>query len=182
MGRAIITRCASCGIMAEYYDADGLCSICAAEIHGRHTPNGNGNAPAGVVIVGNTHTPNKEATELQRRAQDAISTYGGVRPAARELSKKLGVKMNHGVIALAAKGKDIPQARRALGLPPEPVPVYPCPECGQVHKQLKSCKPSPRRGKRRLAFSLTDEQFERVKAAIDNHPGGRVAWLMENVQ
>ena len=181
--RRALRACAACGLIdAPYYDADGLCPLCSPEFNERHGSNGKESGVIRAVESSTTYDLNQSPSELQRRALDAITTYGGIRPAARALGDKLGEKVNHGVIGLAARGEDFPKARHVLGLPPEPVPVYPCPECGQVHKQLKSCRPSPRSGKRRLAFSLTDEQFERVKAAIDNHPGGRVAWLMENVQ
>ena len=84
--------------------------------------------------------------------------------------------------AVAVEGrepKDEAQ-RLALGLPPKPVPVYPCPECGHVHKLAKGCeqKPTPA-GMRRLALWVTEEQFDIIRAAWDSHPDGRVAWNME---
>lgn len=178
-----LPACTACGLIdAPYYDADGLCPLCSPEFDEGHGPNDMENNRAGAVDFVTTPEVHDSPSPLQRRAIEAIATYGGMRPAARALGNKLGEKVNHGVIGMAAKGKDFPMARRVLGVPPEPIPVYPCPDCGRIHKQIKSCQSSRKRGKRRLAFSLTDEEFTRVRAAIDNYPGGRVAWLMDKVQ
>lgn len=46
-----------------------------------------------------------------------------------------------GTLCSIANGREPKSAhlRHALGLPPKPVPVLPCPECGQLHEQLATC-------------------------------------------
>lgn len=175
------TRCTTCGLIADYLDADGRCSFCA-ELLKTSPRNGHRNGRNQAVETPTTCGMDDSSSELQKRARNAILTYGGIRPAALALGEKLGETINHGVIALAARGEDFPKARHVLGLPPEPVPVYPCPECGKVHKQLKTCKPGRKASKRRMAFWLTDDEFEQVRAAADKHPNGRAVWLMEKAR
>jgi len=72
--------------------------------------------------------------------------------------------------------------RHALGLPPVAIPVEPCPDCGRVHRQLATCAPKPRRAtKRRLSFWVTDEEFSRAIAAINEYTGPRAEWLMNKI-
>ncbi len=84
--------------------------------------------------------------------------------------------------AIAVDGRDpiSPQLRRWLRLPPRPVPVMPCDECGRVHTRHKQCehRPTPP-GKRRLAFWVDAADIERLREIADSHPGGRTAWLLE---
>lgn len=72
----------------------------------------------------------------------------------------------------------------ALGIrqKPPPIPVEPCPECGQVHKQRKACKPSRKTGKHSFVILLDDDDFYEACAAVAGYPGGRPAWLMERVR
>lgn len=94
-------------------------------------------------------------------------------------------KVSHTLVRRVALGHcKSPRIDYALGIrqAPPPVEVTPCPDCGKVHKQIKACRSSRKRGKRRFAFSLTDEEFSRAHAVIDSHPGGRVAWLLEHLQ
>ena len=181
--RRALRTCAACGLIdAPYYDADGLCPLCSPEFDEGHGPNDMGISQNRPVLVSTTPDMNQPSSLLQQRALQAIDTYGGLRPAARKLGEMAGEKVNHGVIGMAAKGKDIPQARRVLGLPPKTVTIETCPDCGHIHRQLKSCTQRRKPNKRRLAFSLTDEQFARVRTVLDSHPGGRVAWLMQKIQ
>lgn len=177
------SRCALCGMDAPYYDADGLCPLCSPEFsNGRHSSVTEIYQNGAVESVTTCDTDNS-TSELQRRARKAIETYGGIRPAARVLGEKLGEEINHGVIGMAANGKDFPAARRVLGMPPKPIPVYPCPSCGKVHKQLKECRPKPPpRDKVRLSLWVTREERDFIREAWDSHPGGRVAWNLEHAK
>jgi len=93
--------------------------------------------------------------------------------------------VSHGTLrAIAVDGRDpiSPQMRRWLRLPPRPVPVVPCAECGRVHTQYKQCAPRPTAdGKKRLAFWVDAADVERLREIADSHPGGRTAWLLERI-
>lgn len=108
------------------------------------------------------------------------------RSLADELNHgKEGVKIGPSLVRRVALGLcTSSRIDYALGIrqAPPPVEVTPCPDCGKVHKLRKACNPARKRGKRRFAFSLTDEEFTRAHAVIDSHPGGRVAWLLEHLQ
>lgn len=108
------------------------------------------------------------------------------RSLAVEINERIyGNKISHNLVRRVALGHcKSPRIDYALGIrqAPPPVEVTPCPDCGKVHKQIKACRSSRKRGKRRFAFSLTDEEFSRAHAVIDSHPGGRVAWLLEHLQ
>jgi len=175
-----LPSCVACGLVdAPYYDINGLCPLCSPEFcDGGHISIGNGAIEA-VDSPTTTVTGNSSLT-LQKRAREAIKAHGGVRAAAAALSAQTGKKVNHGVLSMAAHGIESPAARRALGLPP-PVPVEPCPDCGKVHRQYKTCKPGRKSDKRTLAFRLTDDEYQIVRESINRHPGGRVAWLLERL-
>lgn len=86
--------------------------------------------------------------------------------------------------AIAVDGRDpiSPQLRRWLRLPPRPVPVMPCDECGRVHTRHKQCerRPTPP-GKRRFSFWVDAAAVDRLREIADSHPGGRTAWLLERI-
>lgn len=86
--------------------------------------------------------------------------------------------------AIAVDGRDPrdPRQRRMLGLPPRPVPVMPCSDCGQVHTQHRQCdrRPSPV-GKRRFSFWVDAADIGRLREMADSHPDGRTAWLLEQI-
>ncbi len=92
-------------------------------------------------------------------------------------------QVSHALVRRVALGKcNSPRIEYALGVRQEPLPmeVTPCPHCGKIHKQRKACTSYQRNGKRRLAFWLTEEEFESVRKVVDSHPGGRVKWILEN--
>jgi hypothetical protein len=92
-------------------------------------------------------------------------------------------QVSHALIRRVALGEcKSPRIEYALGVRQEPLPmeVTPCPHCGKIHKQRKACTSYQRNGKRRLAFWLTEEEFESVRKVVDSHPGGRVKWILEN--
>lgn len=92
--------------------------------------------------------------------------------------------ISHATLRAIANGRDPrnPRQRRMLGLPPRPVPVVPCAECGRVHTQHRQCehRPPPP-GKRRLAFWVDVADIDRLREMADSHPDGRTAWLLERV-
>ena len=108
------------------------------------------------------------------------------RSLAGEINERIdGKGVSHNLVRRVTLGQcKSPRIDYALGIrtAPPPIEVTPCPDCGKIHKQRKACKPSRKTGKRRLAFWLSDDDFDEVSAAADCHPGGRAAWLMENVR
>lgn len=126
-------RCDTCGVVAPVLNAKGECALCNPDFGGGEGSNGssaNGSAAGKASTIYASIVPD---TELQRRAIEAILKYDGLRPAAHKLSKEKGWPVNHGIVALAAKGEDFPKARKVFDLPPKVVEVPPCPNCGEAH-------------------------------------------------
>ncbi len=130
-----------------------------------------------------TNAPVQTLYGLQERLNALHDTSG---LSWRQIASQPEFKgISHSTLrAIAVDGRDpiSPQLRRFLRLPPRAVPVVPCDECGRVHTRHKQCehRPTPP-GKRRLAFWVDAADIDRLREVADSHPGGRAAWLLEQI-
>ena len=108
----------------------------------------------------------------------ALKGKGSWPALSTAINKQSGVLFNPGYLHQIASGKRPASNKvlRALGLPLNAVPVMPCPRCGEVHEQKKTC-PTKQHAKPRLRpwrhlNDLTDQQIIyllRTRKEISQH-------------
>ena len=96
----------------------------------------------------------------------------------RALAAEMGI--NHGLLWQVAHGKSRSNAVRvAVSLPPLSAIVTPCPDCGAVHKRLKTCdgKRVTKRRHRRAAGFATAHRARQFDAMLSERDTTLTDWM-----
>jgi hypothetical protein len=115
--------------------------------------------------------------EAARRILALYSEFGTWRAVEAETG------VNGGLLWQVAHGKcRSNKARVAVGLPPLFAVVKPCPDCGHVHKRLKTCDEQRKSEKRhRRAAEFTPARARQFDAMLSERDTTLTAWMNEEL-